>query len=126
MLPVLEDETLARRAAEGTLAINDLLLYSAVCGAGLDTVPLAGDVPENELAGIMLDLAALAVRLDKPLTARLMPLPGLRVGDPVTFDFPYFADSRVMATKGIGLGGMMTGGEQVAFWRLGRDREEPD
>lgn len=126
MLPVLEDETLARRAAEGTLVINDLLLYSAVCGAGLDTVPLAGDVPEGELTGMLLDLAALAVRLDKPLTARLMPLPGLKVGDPVSFDFPYFADSQVMATKGFGLEGMVTGGEKLAFWRLGRDRDERD
>ena len=41
MLPVLEDKVLAWRAAEGTLSVKDLLLYSAVCGTGLDTVPLA-------------------------------------------------------------------------------------
>jgi uncharacterized protein (UPF0210 family) len=39
---VLEDAILAQRAAEGTLTIKDLLLYSAVCGTGLDTVPLPG------------------------------------------------------------------------------------
>jgi hypothetical protein len=49
---------------------------------------------------ILLDVAALAARLNKPLTARLMPLPGLQAGDPVTFDFPYFAPSRVMSLKG--------------------------
>ena len=43
MLPVLEDATLARRAAEGSLGVKDLLLYSCVCGTGLDSVPLPGD-----------------------------------------------------------------------------------
>ena len=40
MLPVLEDSILAERAAEGTLTVKDLMLYSAVCGTGLDTIPL--------------------------------------------------------------------------------------
>jgi uncharacterized protein (UPF0210 family) len=97
MLPVLEDSTLGRRVAEGTLQISDLLLYSAVCGTGLDCIPLPGDVETDVLAAILLDVAALALRLDKPLTARLMPLPGKTAGDPVTFsDFEYFAPSRVM------------------------------
>lgn len=103
MLPVLEDAVLARRAAAGALTIADLLSYAAVCGVGLDTLPLAGDIAEAELAGILLDLAALACRLRKPLTARLMPLPGLAPGDPVTFDFPYFANSRVMPSPGGGI-----------------------
>lgn len=96
MLPVLEDSVLARRAAEGAVTVNDLLGYAAVCGVGLDTIPLPGEISEAALTGILLDVAALACRLDKPLTARLMPLPGLEAGDPVHFDFPYFADSRVM------------------------------
>jgi uncharacterized protein (UPF0210 family) len=97
MLPVLEDGILGRRVAEGTLRINDLLLYSAVCGTGLDCIPLPGDVETDVLAAILLDVAALSLRLDKPLTARLMPLPGRAAGDPVTFpDFEYFAPSRVI------------------------------
>jgi uncharacterized protein (UPF0210 family) len=107
MLPVLEDATLARRAAEGTLALNDLLLYSAVCGVGLDTIPLPGDTSEATLAGILLDTAALSARLRKPLVARLMPLPGLRAGDATSFDFEYFAPSRVMAARGDGVGGLL-------------------
>jgi uncharacterized protein (UPF0210 family) len=95
--PVLEDSVLARRAAEGSLTLRDLLLYSAVCGAGLDTLALPGDSPAEALAAILADLGALALRLNKPLTARLMPLPGKSAGDPVHFDFPYFADSRVLS-----------------------------
>ncbi len=96
MLPVLEDSVLARRAAAGLLTVQDLLSYSAVCGVGLDTIPLAGDVPTETLTAVLLDVAMLASRLNKPLTARLMPLPDLSVGDSTRFDFPYFANSRVM------------------------------
>jgi hypothetical protein len=102
MLPVLEDSRLAERSHEKVYSVNDLLLYSAVCGTGLDTVPLPGDVSEKELSGILLDVATLALRLNKPLTARLMPIPGARAGDTTQFDFPYFANSRVLDVKGHG------------------------
>jgi uncharacterized protein (UPF0210 family) len=102
MLPVLEDAILAARSREKLFTVNDLLLYSAVCGTGLDTVPLPGDVSEAELAGILLDVAALALRLDKPLTARLMPIPGARAGDLTAFDFAYFANGRVLDVKDLG------------------------
>jgi len=106
MLPVLEDAMLAARSQEGLFTVNDLLLYSAVCGTGLDTVPLPGDVSEEELAGILLDVAALALRLDKPLTARLMPIPGAKAGDVTQFDFEYFANGRVLDIKGHGSQGL--------------------
>ncbi len=99
MLPVLEDATLAARAAQGLLTVKDLLLYSAVCGTGLDTVPLPGDTTQEQLRAVLLDLVVLAMRLDKPLTARLMPIPGKRAGDPTDFDFAFFANSRVMSLE---------------------------
>ena len=115
MLPVLEDNVLAARAAAGQVGLTDLLSYAAVCGVGLDTVPLPGDVSEASLTGILLDVAALATRLKKPLTARLMPLPGLSAGDPVTFDFPYFADSRVMPVPGRGVAHLLAQPAQLSL-----------
>ena len=103
LLPPLEDATLAKRAAEGKLTVNDLLIYSAVCGTGLDTVPLPGDSSSEQLAALLLDVAALALRLNKPLTARLMPIPGKKAGDETSFDFAYFANSRVMELRAMGL-----------------------
>jgi uncharacterized protein (UPF0210 family) len=94
--PVLEDSVLAKRAAEGTLTIKDALLYSAVCGTGLDTIPLPGDTTSEQIVPLLLDLCALALRLDKPLTARLMPIPGKKAGDETNFNFAFFAPSRVM------------------------------
>ena len=109
--PVLEDAVLAERAADGTLTIKDLLLHSAVCGTGLDTVPLAGDVTTGQLSALLLDVCALALRLDKPLTARLMPIPGKQAGDKTDFDFGYFANSRVMKLEAEALGKALGGNE---------------
>ncbi|MCJ7532020.1 MAG: DUF711 family protein [Anaerolineales bacterium] len=109
MLPILEDATLSARVVEGTLTITDLLLYSAVCGTGLDTVPLPGDTRPEEIAPLLLDLAALAQRLEKPLTARLMPIPGKQAGELTSFDFPFFANSRVLDLRAQPLHGLLAG-----------------
>ncbi|UCC64607.1 MAG: DUF711 family protein, partial [Anaerolineae bacterium] len=111
MLPLLEDSTLALRAEQGRLTLKDLLMYSAVCGTGLDTVPLPGDTSPEALAAILLDVAALAQRLAKPLTARLMPVPGKRAGERTSFDFPYFANSHVLAVEAEPLRGRWVGDE---------------
>lgn len=103
MMPVLEDSVLAQRAAEGVLTVKDLLLYSTVCGTGLDTVPLPGDVSAEQIAALLFDIAALALRLNKPLTARLMPIPGKRAGDRIEFAFSYFAPSGVLPIDSEGL-----------------------
>jgi uncharacterized protein len=112
MLPLLEDSVLARRAAECPPTLHELLLYSAVCGTGLDTIPVPGEVSEAELAGIYLDVAALSVALDgKPLTVRLMPVPGGAAGDPTSFSFDYFANSRVLPSAGAGATGVLGRGQ---------------
>ena len=117
MMPVLEDATLAKRAAEGTLTVKDVLLYSAVCGTGLDTIPLPGDTTSEQLAPLLLDLCALALRLDKPLTARLMPIPGKEEGDETNFDFAFFAQSRVMAIGSGALDMPLSGDETLQMGR---------
>jgi uncharacterized protein (UPF0210 family) len=122
ILPVLEDSVLAEQAAAGRLSLADLLSWSAVCGAGLDTVPLPGDTTVAQLTAVLLDVAALATRLDKPLTARLLPLPGLQPGDPVSFDFTYFADSRVMAVPGSGVTGLLQIPTTIAIESLTKQR----
>ncbi|MGB2896111.1 MAG: DUF711 family protein [Anaerolineales bacterium] len=106
-LPVLEDTVLASRASEGILTISDLLLYSTLCGTGLDTIPLPGDASIEALTGLLLDLGAIGLRHTKPLTARLMPIPGKIAGDTVHFDFPYFADSRVLPLSDAPLSGLL-------------------
>lgn len=115
MMPVLEDSTLAARAAEGTFGIQNLLMYSAVCGTGLDTVPLPGSATPEQISAVLLDVAALSLRLNKPLTARLMPVPGKQAGDPTEFDFGFFANSRVMALPAAPLTGLLAGDGPMAI-----------
>lgn len=113
MLPLLEDNTLAQRGADGSLTLTDLLLYSAVCGTGLDTLPLPGDTSVEQIQAILLDLAALALRLNKPLTARLMPIPGKQAGDTTGFNFEFFANSKVLDVPARPLSGLLNGNENL-------------
>jgi uncharacterized protein len=95
MLPVLEDAVLGQRWQEGLVNAHQLLLYSAVCGTGLDTLPLPGDIAVEEIARLLLDVATLALRLQKPLSARLFPVPGKHAGDYTSFTSPYLTNTRV-------------------------------
>jgi len=95
MLPVLEDATLGQRWEEGLVTTHELLLYSAVCGTGLDTVPLPGDTESTEIAHLLCDVATLALRLNKPLSARLFPVPGKKSGQRTEFTSPYLTNTLV-------------------------------
>ena len=97
MLPVLEDDVLAARASEGRFGVRELLLYSSVCGTGLDVVPIPGDTPATAIGRLLLDVAALSTRLEKPLSARLLLAPGLAAGEMTSFENPYLVNSRVLA-----------------------------
>ena len=99
MQPVLEDYIISKRLSENKFNLDSLLLYSTMCGTGLDVVPLPGNITEKELFYILLDLSTLSVILNKPLTARLMPIPGKDAGDDVEFNFEYFAPSKVISFR---------------------------
>ena len=88
MLPVLEDPTLAERWNAGFYSIDALMSYSAVCGTGLDTVPLPGDTSVDTLGRMIGDVATLSVKWNKPLSARLLPVAGKRAGDRTEFADP--------------------------------------
>jgi uncharacterized protein (UPF0210 family) len=95
MVPVLEDARMAQRWSEETYGVDALLAYSAVCGTGLDTVPLPGDVTEEQLARMIGDVASLAVKWHKPLTARLQPVAGKKAGEKSAFDDPFLVNAVV-------------------------------
>lgn len=107
MLPVLEDSTLAARSLEGHLGLHSFLLCSAVCGTGLDVIPLPGDTSAEQIFPLILDMASLALRLDKQLTARLMPIPGKTAGQATAFDFDYFANGGILPLHAQQLKGLL-------------------
>ena len=95
MLPVLEDTVLAQRWTEGKLTLDSLLAYSAVCGTGLDTIPLPGDVTEAQLEKILGDVASLAYKWTKPLSARLQPVAGKKPGEMTEFSDPFLVNAKI-------------------------------
>jgi uncharacterized protein len=95
MLPVLEDSVLAKRWESGTVSRDSLLAYSSVCSTGLDAVPLPGEISLHELESILGDVASLAVKWHKPLSARLLPVAGKKAGDMTEFSSPYLVNIRI-------------------------------
>ena len=101
------------RTLELTLGIALSALQLAACGgktallagsaAATGGTGSGGDTSAEQLVPLLLDLSAMALRLDKPLTARLMPIPGKAAGDATSFDFSFFANSRVMALEAQGV-----------------------
>src|SRR5437773_2914777 len=97
MLPILEDRRLAQRWSEGHISIDALLSYSAVCGTGLDTVPLPGDITAEQLSLIIGDMASLAFKWHKPLSARLLPVLGKGWGEMTEFDNPFLVNAKLQS-----------------------------
>jgi len=97
MVPVMEDKLMAKRWAESTYNIDSLLAYSSVCGTGLDTIPLPGDVTIEQMDRIYADVASLATKWNKPLSARLQPIPNKKPDDQTNFDSPYLFNTTIHA-----------------------------
>ncbi len=96
MLPVMEDLGLAEASDRGLLTIPDLLSYSSVCGTGLDTVPIPGDTKERALENTIRDVASLSLRLNKPLSARIFPMIGIKKGERTDVHSPYLVNCKVL------------------------------
>ena len=97
MLAVTEDEGLAAATRAAQFDIRALLTYSSVCGIGLDTVPIPGDADAEKISAIMRDTGTMAFRLNKPLTVRLFPVPGLSAGDITPFESDDLCNCAVLA-----------------------------
>ena len=97
MVPVMEDQRLAQRWAEGTYNTDNLLAYSAVCGTGLDTVPYPGDISAAQMERIYGDVASLAWKWKKPLSARLQPVAGKGAGDRTPFESRFLFNTTLHA-----------------------------
>jgi hypothetical protein len=84
-IPVMEDATLARAAADGSLTLDKLEAMTSVCSVGLDMVALPGDTPGETVAGIIADEMAIGVSNNKTTATRLIPVPGMSAGEHVSF-----------------------------------------
>lgn len=99
MLPIMEDYGLAKKCGMGVIDIDTLLAYSSICGTGLDCVPLPGDISKGKIYAILLDVATLATKLNKPLSARLLPIPHKKAGEMSDFKSRYLADCKILSVN---------------------------
>ena len=84
-IPVSEDLNIAESARQGFLSIEKLEAMTSVCSVGLDMIALAGDTSAETLAAIIADEMAIGVINKKTTAARLIPVPGKKVGDKAHF-----------------------------------------
>jgi hypothetical protein len=97
-IPVMEDATLAQAAAEGTLSLDKLEAMTSVCSVGLDMVAIPGDTPGETIAGLIADEMAIGVINNKTTAARIIPVPGKRAGELVSFG-GLFGESVILEVK---------------------------
>lgn len=118
MYSVLEDNGLTNANNLRALSLEKLALFSTVCGCGIDMVPVPGTMFTEDVTGLILDIATLAVRLRKPLGVRLLPIPNRVVNEYTQLNLDFLCDSRVM-DPGI------SASKPMLFdpvWRYGADR----
>lgn len=103
MYSVLEDPGLGHiNSEEDRISIDDLMLFSTMCGCGIDMVPLPGTVSEREIASVMLDVSALAMKLKKPLGVRLLPIPNKVCGEMTKFEHDFLHNTKVLQIRNRG------------------------
>ena len=99
MYSLLEDDYVALRNDQKLFSLDSLILYSSVCGCGLDMVPVPGDITDDEVASIIYDVASLSIRANKPLGVRLLPINGKQENERTNFNYDFLVDSRVMGIR---------------------------
>lgn len=84
-IPVSEDQGMIEAVEVGALTISKLEAMTAVCSVGLDMIAVPGDTTAETLAGIIADEMAIGVINKKTTAVRVIPVPGGKIGDKVSF-----------------------------------------
>ena len=84
-IPVSEDLNINQAVEKGFLGLDKLEAMTSVCSVGLDMVAIPGDTPAETIAAIIADEMAIGVMNKKTTATRLIPVPGKKAGDHVTF-----------------------------------------
>jgi uncharacterized protein len=103
-VPVSEDAHLAQAVRQNALSLEKLEAMTSVCSVGLDMVLLPGDTSAETLSGIIADELAIGVVNNKTTATRLIPVPGKKPGDEVSFG-GLFGGAPVMSIRGTGENG---------------------
>ena len=96
MFSPLEDDWLSKQSVKGLLDLESLMLYSTVCGCGIDMLPLPGDIFSETIASLICDVVTLSHKLNKPLGIRVLPIPGKFSNDKTNFNHDFLSDMKII------------------------------
>lgn len=101
MYSLLEDKLMCKSHNDGNFSIDSIILYSTVCGCGLDMVPLPHDILEEEIASMVLDVATTSIKLSKPLGVRVLPIPKKVSGELTDLKMDFLTNTKIPNVKHI-------------------------
>ncbi len=107
MFSVLEDYVLAAALSRRGITLGSLLALSAVCGVGIDMVPISGLSFPEDVGGVILDAAGISATLSKPLSVRVLPIPHKLENEMTSFNMDFLCDSRILGLSSAG-GGLLS------------------
>lgn len=84
-IPVSEDLGMIEAVQRGSLTLEKLEAMTCVCSVGLDMIAVPGDTSAATISAILADEAAIGMINNKTTAVRLIPAPGKKPGDMVTF-----------------------------------------
>ncbi|HJU55146.1 MAG TPA: PFL family protein [Pyrinomonadaceae bacterium] len=84
-IPVSEDATMIEAARTGALSLDKLEAWTSVCSVGIDMVAVPGSTSAETIAAIIADEMAVGVMNNKTTAVRIIPVPGMNVGETVEF-----------------------------------------
>ena len=84
-VPVSEDIGLSEAVKVGALTIDKLEAMTTVCSVGLDMIPIPGDTKTTTISAIIADELAIGMMNNKTTAVRLIPVPGKKAGEMVSW-----------------------------------------
>jgi len=84
-IPVSEDEGMIHAVEKNAITLEKLEAMTCVCSVGLDMIAIPGDTSVSIISGIIADEMALGMANNKTTAVRIIPVPGKKVGDKVSF-----------------------------------------
>ncbi len=84
-IPVSEDAGMIEAARIGVLTLDKLEAWTSVCSVGIDMVAVPGTTSAETISAIIADEMAIGVMNNKTTAVRIIPVPGLEVGETVEF-----------------------------------------
>ena len=111
-IPVSEDAGMIEAASKGYLTFNKLEAMTSVCSVGLDMIAIAGDTPNDVIAGIIADEMAIGMINKKTTAVRIIPAVGKSVGDSVSYG-GLLGEAPIMDVNNLSASGFVNRGGRI-------------